>query len=118
MVVLLVRMARGWLPASKKFVLASALYLALITVLYLVNHFGLHHGRITLFYYFSYSLVPSYVATIALIGEADAAVVDRRSALLAIGCAVIAYLIEYAVYPSNVHRGPDWPDWVWACTAV
>jgi hypothetical protein len=48
---------------------AFHLYLAIVIVVYLINHFAFHSPRITLAYYFCYLMVPTYLTLIGLVGE-------------------------------------------------
>jgi hypothetical protein len=81
MLVLLVRMGRGRPAQASDFVIASVVYLGVITAVYLVNHFAFHHARITLTYYFSYAVIAGYLAVVALLGETAAAVEPRKAAI-------------------------------------
>jgi hypothetical protein len=117
MLVLLARMGRGRPAHARDFAIASGVYLGVITVVYLVNHFAFHHARITLTYYFSYVAIAGYLAVLALLGETMAAV-EPRKATIALAVAGGIYFLEYSLYTQLVAKTTMWPVWLWAPTAA
>lgn len=104
-------------PSERRsYVTATLVYFTLMIVMYLVNHFVLHHGRITLFYYFSYGCIPACFAVIAVIGEVTARL-DSRAVRIALGSAVLLYIVAFVTVSPAWKFNPTVLT-VWAVTAV
>lgn len=101
---------------APQYVAAAAVYMSVITGVYLINHFVLHHGRITLTYYFSYAVIGSFMAIVALIGEAASNVKGTRATGALLAAAGI-YVAMYCVYPPD-YQDTNFPLWIWGMTAI
>jgi hypothetical protein len=112
----MMRLSRGDGLTTRPFALASGLYLTMTIAVYLFAHFVMHHGIVGVTYYFSYSLVASYLVMVALIGEsARSANSTSVSALMAVGAGI--YVLEYAFYSPTFAVSETWPLRIWAVAA-
>jgi hypothetical protein len=71
---------------------ALLLYLVLVIVIYLVNHFVFHSPRITLPEYFAYSFVPSILTLMAIVGQLYLVSPQASRPILAAGIAALPLL--------------------------
>ena len=80
---------------SRQIVGAFSCYLALVIVVYLVNHYAFHSPRITRIYYFSYAAIPAYLLLSAMIGSSAQKLSSKQAAMVLAGAAAIGLLVWY-----------------------
>jgi hypothetical protein len=83
---------------------------------YVLNHFGLHHARITRYYYFSYLAIPTYLAVIGLVGELSRQVAQPRRTIVLV-TASAAYVATYLLYSPEAAAGTVLLG-LWTVTAI